>query len=856
MVPVELRITNFLSYRKTVILDFEGIGLACIAGENGAGKSSLLDAMTWVLFGKCRAPGRDDVVNRIAAMTGGDAVISLKFALGDRLYRVVRQQPAGRTGSLEFQVVGPSGWRPMTEATMKDTQARIEQALRMDYETFTNASFLLQGRADEFTVKRPGERKRILGDLLGVGRWEVYKAEATRRRKELDYLILSRTGTAKKLEEHAAGRPTFVDQLAESRDKCQAKAAECTRWEMAVKVAREYEAAATNLRESVKMHEDALRIKQGELTDSKDTIKRRGFELDKVESELVDADVIEEHWQRLSEIREALKVATEKRDEWRKLDSQLNLLVVRAGAKTERLKLQIIELENQKTGTIYKKGCHAQLEASLHLAKKKVAKLEARMNDKSLYEDGLSDTKEDLAALRETGRAMKAKKEKYEKRLAQLEDDEEGGRCPLCGQLLTPDHRKTIWEEIEDARENAGFEGAQIIVKIIEMEGKVAEFIKAIAEFDEIETDLVAERSDVASLGERLKGLEDQIKDWNENGDPELVRLKEELEARSYRTQEDAEIAELEGQMAELEPYRTQYDELTEALEELHGADAAYTKLERDRVRHQSLVEALTEDEGRAEIIERAVADVEERLKKAQADVTALGPPPDVALGWAENCLLESQDEKSLAERDLGRAQQELDACEEAERQLKDTSAELKNNEAERSVYSALETAFGRNGVQALLIERAVPVLEDDANDLLDRLTGGRMRVAFKTQRQLKSRDAMAETLDIVISDEQGERAYEMYSGGEAFRVNFAIRVALSKMLSRRTGASLRTLVIDEGFGSQDPEGQQKLVGAIHAISGDFERVLVVTHVEELREAFPTLIEVTKGVDGSMVTVI
>jgi exonuclease SbcC len=94
-----------------------------------------------------------------------------------------------------------------------------------------------------------------------------------------------------------------------------------------------------------------------------------------------------------------------------------------------------------------------------------------------------------------------------------------------------------------------------------------------------------------------------------------------------------------------------------------------------------------------------------------------------------------------------------------------------------------------------------------------------------------------------------------MYSGGEAFRVNFAIRLALSKVLAHRAGARLQTLVIDEGFGSQDTEGRQRLIEAINQVRGDFEKILVITHLEELKDAFPARIEVEKGATGSTVQV-
>ena len=132
----------------------------------------------------------------------------------------------------------------------------------------------------------------------------------------------------------------------------------------------------------------------------------------------------------------------------------------------------------------------------------------------------------------------------------------------------------------------------------------------------------------------------------------------------------------------------------------------------------------------------------------------------------------------------------------------------------------------------------------------------GDMRVHFDTQRQLKSRDELAETLDIRIVDGAGERPYDNYSGGEQFRINFAIRLALSQVLAKRAGARLQTLVIDEGFGSQDPNGRQRLVEAINTIQNEFARILVITHIDELRDAFPNRIDVEKTAVGSTIAVV
>ena len=153
-----------------------------------------------------------------------------------------------------------------------------------------------------------------------------------------------------------------------------------------------------------------------------------------------------------------------------------------------------------------------------------------------------------------------------------------------------------------------------------------------------------------------------------------------------------------------------------------------------------------------------------------------------------------------------------------------------------------------------MIIEAALPELEAEANDLLARMTDDRMRLRIATQRERVS-GGLAETLDLEIADELGTRAYELYSGGEAFRINFAIRIALSKLLARRAGAQLRALFIDEGFGSQDEDGRDKLVDAINRIKSDFDLILVITHIDELRDAFPVHLLVEKTAAGSQVSI-
>ena len=170
--------------------------------------------------------------------------------------------------------------------------------------------------------------------------------------------------------------------------------------------------------------------------------------------------------------------------------------------------------------------------------------------------------------------------------------------------------------------------------------------------------------------------------------------------------------------------------------------------------------------------------------------------------------------------------------------------------QTEQGIYAELFGAFGRSGVPAMLIDAAVPHLENEANHLLGRMTDNRMAIRLETQRDSRS-GSTTETLDILISDELGSRNYELFSGGEAFRINLALRIALSKVLSQRLGAPLPTLFIDEGFGTQDAAGRERIVDAIASIQDEFEKIIVITHLDDLKDLFPARIEVLKTEAGS-----
>ncbi len=211
MIPLQLTLSGFLSYRDRAELDFRGFDLACIAGSNGAGKSSLLDAITWCLFGQARK--RDDsLINSKEEI----AEVSLIFSYEGNTYRVLRTKPRNKTTQLEFHIMQTmsdgsnfeSGtWKPFTERTLRDTEARIQETLNLDYDTFVNASFFLQGKADQFTQQRPADRKRILTSILGLEIWEAYRQGAADRRRRVENDIHAIDGRMQEITAELAEEP-------------------------------------------------------------------------------------------------------------------------------------------------------------------------------------------------------------------------------------------------------------------------------------------------------------------------------------------------------------------------------------------------------------------------------------------------------------------------------------------------------------------------------------------------------------------------------------------------------------------------------------------------------------------------
>jgi exonuclease SbcC len=869
MIPIRLRISGFLSYRDPVELDFTRFDLACISGPNGAGKSSLLDAITWVLFGQARR--RDDAIVNLGSTA---AEVVLTFQYEGAIYRVQRSLPRGKTSVLEFQVLQPEAaagedspiqgsssipegtWRVLTERTLRDTQSRIEHILHLDYDTFINASFFLQGKADQFAQQTPARRKEVLGSILAMEIWETYRARAVARRQGLETELATTDGRLGEIDAELADEAPRRQRLAQLESDLSSLSAARTTQAAALENLRRNLVVVEQQRLLVDQLERVAAADRARLIQMEDRLSERQQLLEAQADLTHRAEQIEAAYgawrQSVAALEDWEKVAANFRDHERERAP----LVQAIATEQARLEEETRQLQARASELKERSALLPQLGTELDKARARFGEADADFARYMELQQELSRAREAGSAARAQNEALKQEMDQLKSRIDTLESAT-GAACPLCGQPLSEEHRVATLESLRADGKSRGDTYRLNRSRVDDSEKTVARAESELRLLAGAEKERTAASQEVAQLSERLATLTALTNDWDSTGRQRLSELERLLKEQDFAMEARRKLAKVDQDLAAIGYDAAAHDRARLAEQQQRAADEEYRKLETARAALAPLENEIAGIQSeiastRAQFTEREA----EAEKARQAFEAAQGGLPDLA--QVERDLFEIQERENVLNQQVGAARQKVNVLED----LRQRKVELESARQSTAVtigrYRHLERAFGQNGVPALLIEQALPEIEGRANELLDRLSDGRMSVHFITQADFKDhkRKDLRETLDIQVSDGAGPRDYELYSGGEAFRVNFAIRLALSQVLAGRKGARLQTLVIDEGFASQDAEGRQRLIEAINIVKDDFAKVLLITHLEELKDAFPTRIEVEKTDRGSVVHVL
>ena len=865
MIPIHLRISGFLSYRDNVELDFNTFDLACISGQNGAGKSSLLDAITWSLFGEARGKS-SDIINLNADVKAAE--VALTFQHEGNTYRVQRTLPRGKSTILEFQILddksphpnplpeGKGVWRPLTEKTTRDTQARIEQTLRLDYETFVNASFFLQGKADQFTQQNATKRKEVLSNILGLEAWEEYKNRTAEKRKAIERDVDEIEGRIAEIDAELAEEETRKTRLAELESSLKQLISIRAAQESVLENIKKNAALLDEQRKLTSTLLAGLERSRTALTGLETRLAAKGADRASY-ADLVDrAREIESAYKEWQKIRKELEEWERTASQFREHEKERAPLLEKIAVEKARLEEERRSLGVEEEEISHQSAVIGELKEKIKEAEKALQDAEAKVANRVDLENKRSEARERQAAMKVENETLKDEMNQLKGRIDALKSAD-GAICPLCGQELSEKHRKSTLKQLEADGKEKGDRYRANSDEAKSITNQITDYEVRITQLSFAENERIKYASEVSQLTERAGRLQSLAKEWETTGKKRLKEVVKILEGGKFAGEEQKALAKLDKELAKLGYDASAHDDAREKENELRSVDEDYSNLKSAKEANKQIEDEITNLQAEIENRNSEIVNLETEYQTAKSNLeSAEAQSPN--LEDAERELFRVREEENKVRSELGGAQQRVDILSTQRARKKDFDHEREELQKKIARHKTLERAFGKDGVPALLIEQALPQIEEKANDLLDRLSDGKMSIRFVTQAEYKDkkREDLKETLDIQISDSAGVRNYEMYSGGEAFRVNFALRLALSEILAQRKGARLQTLVIDEGFGSQDAQGRQRLIEAINLVKGDFAKILVITHLDELKDAFPTRIEVEKGERGSVMRVI
>ncbi|MCK5768306.1 MAG: SMC family ATPase [Candidatus Atribacteria bacterium] len=849
MVPVKLTLKNFLSYGEDVPpLDFEQFHIACLSGNNGQGKSALLDAITWAIWGEGRKSSREKKADSsLLRMGQKDMQVEFVFDLEADRYRIIRtfslEKKNSRSG-LEFQVFNQQSeqYISLTATSIRKTQEKITGVLKIDYQTFINSAFILQGRIDEFSKKNARERKEILSEILNLSHYDKLSNLARLHLKEINHLIISLDSRLNVISDELVKSNLYQEKIKTLSGDYQKIQAKITKKEEEISGIKErlhvlklkneqfmeLEIRNKQIQQEAVQEKKEITLKSEELRFCEEMISQKNVILLKHKNYQAFSKERNELVRKLQKIRkmEAEKMFIEKKIERKKADLTISLRnkedryldLQRMVKESGKYKIELLDLESkmQKIGhaeerkeKIREQGMNLKLELG------KIKDRQKRL------EKTIEDDREKLRLLRENPK----------------------GECPLCESELNADKKKKIEKNIEQEIAQHQKEIDQLIKEEREKNNQKDQLTVLWREIENKIKDKVNYQQALSNTRVRYQQAE-QAGNAAKRIIEEIKTIQGTIKKGKYAQAEQKELNQVIGIIKDMGYHEKKHNELDEKIEALQNAPLRYAKLEDAEKKINIIREALGKLKNKSLQKETDVKNIERKIGEIREKVKNIPDLKEIIFREEKQLKFYRGESNQLLE-EKGGYQSKFDHCQKLKKEKKGIEGDLKKRKKEQGIYEKLIVAFGKNGIQALIIENVLPEIEEEANDILAKLTNNRTQISIESLRDLKSGESR-ETLDIKISDELGNRDYELYSGGESFRIDFALRIALSKLLTRRAGAKLRTLVMDEGFGTQDEEGIDNLIQAIEAISNDFDKILIITHLESLKTAFPTNIEVTK----------
>jgi DNA repair protein SbcC/Rad50 len=807
--PLRLTIEGFTSFRERVELDFTGLDLFAVTGPTGAGKSSLVDALVFALYGQVPRVGKE--YRQLVSHGAERLSVSLDFGMDGQEYRVVRTARAVGNVQTRLERRQGSQWRPVADR-VKDIGEEIERIVGLDYDAFVRSVVLPQGQFDAFLKGRSEERRRILVALLNLGVYSDMMSVAGRRATEARARADS---LARQLADDYAG--ATPENAAARRRELEEAQRELGRSERDVAALAAALQAALAVRQARRERDAAARDAAVEAARQAEAERA----LAAVETELAELT------RRLDQA-EPPGPGPAAADEAR----YASLLATRPGV--EQLVEALPRLERREAERAARADQLDRCRETFGESEALLAAREGQMAERQVAVEAAR------TALDESRRRHAA----HELRQHLVP----GAECPVCAQsvaVIPPprgealDAARARLSEEEAAWEaaRAGAEAARLEVERCRSDERLGA-----ARLQDLQAALAEERRAVQARREALAagGVAPL-----ELADPEdlLRRIRKDLArldaARDARARREAERRRLADEKAAGELARA----------------AAQARAEGARARRQELAHRQQEAEAALASATQALAalgvvEAPGRVHSAPAESTrGRAAPDEVDHLESRRAALERQ-RTELAGR-VERLKAEAAHLERAVARAADLAEQKKALEAKAAVAAMLALELRGDRFQGYVQQEALGRLAADASEHLLRLSQGRYSLRGDEQ-------------EFVVVDHwnaEQVRSVKTLSGGETFLASLALALALAESLAAlsaegRAGEALGSLFLDEGFGTLDPETLDLVVQAIEALHGGRRLVGVVTHIAELAERLPARVEVRRGPGGAVLGVV
>lgn len=809
MRPERLELEGFTAFRHRTEVDFRGADLFALTGPTGAGKSSLIDAITFALYGSVARYDDARLVAPVISQGQAEARVALDFAVGAERFRVVRVVRATANGAttkearLERRRADPHGGGEGDEGTegddggdaellagdAKQVSAEVERLLGLGFKELTTCVVLPQGQFARFLHDTPSDRGDLLVRLLDLSlygtmaqaAWErasTARARSTAAAQELERLAFA-TADAR---ETAATRLASLEALLERIETAQP---DLERYERSVAEAEEEAAAVERRRAGLQ----GLVVPEG------------------VEQAATRARLADEEVAQLGREQEA------------------------ADLVVERLERDLVDQPDPASlqAAVERRTAHDELTARITrgevVVQEAVAALEAQEGARESAAEVLR------TATQERDRA------RLEDRAADLRAHLHAGeRCPVCDQVVV---------EVPAASTSALAEAD----RVVEM----------------AQRSLAAMESDVQAAGRKhaeattlLAGLRDRLAELEGALDPRpVVELERALATRKAaeeelgRAREAARTARRAREQAERR--RADVDQQVRSLRDewVHqrarlldvgttpppeaggdlGADwrALVGWAEQQHpVLERQVAAAAQRAEQQARLRDELREHVLEACREAGVQVGAR-PPRDACV----DALAEARPE-------LARLDEAI-----ADRSVRQAEHDREHERAE--VAESLHRLLNARNFERWVLDEVLERLVEGATDVLHALSGG----AYSLLRTDKGDFAVVDH-----TNADAVRSARTLSGGETFLASLALALALADRVADLSAVGahrLEAIFLDEGFGTLDPDTLDVVASAIEELGAQGRTVGVVTHVRELAERLPVRFEVTKGPDGASV---